>query len=61
MKALIAFALILTSCILSPEPKTLHEDHEIAPSCFHEDSTIWTDTTEVEHLSCKIDSLLPAP
>lgn len=47
----------LTGCIFSPEPKTVHEDYSVPPECLHYDSTTWTDTSEVEHMSCKIDSL----
>jgi hypothetical protein len=56
------FALTLTGCILSQDPKVIQKDHQVGPECLHEDSTTWTDTTETRHHSCELgDPRPPAP
>lgn len=58
----LVLALSLTGCITEPEHKVIHEDYQMPPSCLHSDSTTWTDTTETQAMSCKIDpSVSPIP
>jgi hypothetical protein len=49
----IAAGLALTGCLT--EPKTIYEDHEAPASCLQYNSTTWTDTSEVTHMSCTIN------
>ena len=56
MKAFITLAtLALTGCILDHDPKVIHREYQVDPECLREDSTTWTDTSEVKHISCTID------
>lgn len=55
----LAGSLALTGCLMDPEPKAVQVDHQAPESCSHEDSTTFTDSSEVTHMSCTVGEPQP--